>query len=533
MQITCLGAARTVTGSSYLVESGGQPGFLVDCGLYQGPRQIERRNWLSPPYRPKQLGALFITHAHIDHSGLTPRLVRQGYRGPIYATPATCELLEILWLDSAHIQEMEARWQSKRNRRQGKRGVEPLYETADAEAAIKQLKPVELERDLEPLAGVRACFVPAGHILGAASLYITLSNQRGRHRLGFSGDLGRPGQLIIPDSQRMPLPDTLFMEATYGNRLHKSLAASQKELIEVIQEAYKEGGKVLIPVFAVERTQEIIYTLSQAFRAGTLPADLIVYLDSPLAIAATQVFRQHREYFNHVAKDQAGLGFDPLNFPNLRFTSSTEESQAINQDEGPAVIMAGNGMATAGRIKHHLKHNLWRANCHLVFVGFQAQATTGRLLVEGARKVRILGEEVMVRAQVHTIGGFSAHADQGELLTWLGGLAHPGLHVNLVHAEEATAQDFQVLAQERFPQISFHIPRYREVLPLAGRPAAGLEPDPRALELAARGRQAATRLEQLVDRLGQGAEPLSPSAMEQWEKALAALESLPRPGEDD
>ncbi|MFZ5585361.1 MAG: MBL fold metallo-hydrolase RNA specificity domain-containing protein [Thermodesulfobacteriota bacterium] len=521
MRITCLGAARTVTGSSYLVEKDGKTCFLVECGLFQGSRQLEKRNWLATPYRPKDLDALFITHAHIDHSGLTPRLVRLGFRSPIYATPATCELLRILWLDSAHIQEMEAEWQSKKNRRQGQKGVEPLYETADAEAAIALLKPVALESESELLPGVRARFVQAGHILGAASLLLTLKVDGGVHRVGFSGDLGRPGQLIVPDSEQLPRPDTLFMETTYGNRSHKSLQESQDELLAVVKQAYAEGGKVLIPAFAVERTQDLLYTLGAAHRYGELPDDMPVFLDSPLAIAATEIFRNYPELYDDHAKALLDQGLDPLDFPNLRFTPTTEQSRAINEHQGPAVIIAGNGMATAGRIKHHLKHNLWRENCHVVLVGYQAMGTTGRALVDGAAKVKLFREEVAVNAQIHTIGGFSAHADQGELLAWLRELAHPGLSVYLMHGEEPSAQAFRKLAAEQMPQVRFHLPRIGETLhlrPLAADPA-------QAAGLPGRVRGLADRLAELARRLEEGQVPPV-----EFERALENLERLAEGG---
>jgi metallo-beta-lactamase family protein len=308
--------------------------------------------------------------------------------------------------------------------------------------------------------------------------------------------------------------------------------------MEVIHLAYKEGGKVVIPAFAVERTQELLYTLSAASRAGQLPADMPVFLDSPLAIAATEIFRRHPEYYDQEAKDLLANGQTPLDFPNLRFTPSTAESQAINEHQGPAVIIAGNGMGSAGRIKHHLKHNVWRPDCHVVIVGFQAQGTTGRLLVDGATKVKIFREEVAVRAKVHTIGGFSAHADQDELLAWLGGLAHQGLKVNLVHAEEATALDFQALAGKRFPQVKFYVPRWNEVLPLTLQPLEVPSPAQplaeRSGRLAERSRQASARLRALARRLDQGAMAQGGLAVDEkrlgdWEQALAALEDLPEP----
>jgi metallo-beta-lactamase family protein len=309
-------------------------------------------------------------------------------------------------------------------------------------------------------------------------------------------------------------------------------------LVAVIRQAYQEGGKVVIPAFAVERTQELLYTLAAASRAGELPTDMPVFLDSPLAIAATEIFRAHPEYYDDDAKEILANGDTPLDFPNLRFTPSTAESQAINERPGPAVIIAGNGMGSAGRIKHHLKHNVWRPECHVVIVGFQAQGTTGRLLVDGATKVKIFREDVAVRAKIHTIGGFSAHADQAELLSWLEGLAHPGLRVNLVHAEEATALDFQALAAKRFPQMAFYVPRWNEVLPLSPQPVeVPLAEQPlaaRAARLAELSRRASARLRALARRLDQGpAAPAGPAVdekcLDDWEQALAALEALPEP----
>jgi metallo-beta-lactamase family protein len=529
MRITCLGAARTVTGSSYLVELGDDRCFLVDCGMFQGSRQMERRNWLNQPYRIADLDGIFVTHAHIDHSGLVPRLVRQGYEGPVYASKPTCELLKILWLDSAHIQEMEASWQSKKNKRQGKRSIEPLYETVDAEAAITMLKPVEMNKPQHFIPGVESCFVGAGHILGAASLHLTLEINGGQHAVGFSGDLGRPNQLIVPDPELMQPVNTLFMETTYGNRSHKSLEDSQSELMAVVHQAYQEGGKVLIPVFAVERSQEIIYTLAAAQRRGELPADMPVFLDSPLAINATRIFRDHPDFFDAETQAILEVGNTPLDMPNLKFTSSTEESQGINNVMGPAVIMAGSGMANAGRIKHHLKHNLWRPNCHVVIVGFQAKGTTGRLLVEGADKVKIFREEVAVRATVHTIGGFSAHADQGELLAWLGPLARPGVKVNLMHGEESSSMAFKRLASEHYPKTRFHVPRWNETLELKPMPKvyAPVEPEVLAGEVL----EMSQRLAQLAQRLESPEVALDPAQAAAVQEALKAAARAAEAGE--
>lgn len=475
MKITCLGATRTVTGSCFRLEMDNGDCYLVDCGLYQGGRQIEMRNLSTDLYRVADLKGIFITHAHLDHSGLVPRLVRMGYRGPVFATEATCDLLRILWLDSAHIQEMEAQWQSRKNKRKGKAKVDPLYETVDAENATALLNPIDMDTPIKPFDGVEVNYITAGHILGAASLHFTLQGKKGTHTVGFSGDLGRPGQLIVPDSEKIPRVDTLFMETTYGSRLHKSLPDSIDELITVINDAYREGGKVLIPAFAVERTQEILYTLAKAHREGRMPENLPVYLDSPLAINATKIFRQHPDFFDDETLALLEDGHTPMNLPTLTFTPKTEDSQKINEDSGPAVIIAGSGMANAGRIKHHLKHNLWRPNCHVVIVGFQAQGTTGRRLVEGATKVKIFREDVAVKAKIHTIGGFSAHADQSELLEWLRPMVYPGLNVNLIHGEETATLTFKQVAEERYPDVNFKVPKWKESLHLK---AAGLPEEP-------------------------------------------------------
>jgi metallo-beta-lactamase family protein len=497
--------------------------FLVDCGMFQGGSQIEMRNASTGHYRVSELKGIFITHAHIDHSGLVPRLVREGYRGPVYATAPTADLLKILWLDSAHIQEMEALWQSRKNTRKGRRTVEPLYTTPDAEATIKLLQPIPLDQKMGMLPGVEAMFVQAGHILGAASLHLRLTGSNGVHRVGFSGDLGRPGQLIVPDPEVMPELDTVFMESTYGNRHHKSLADSISELIEVVQQAYRDRGKVLIPAFAVERTQEIIYTLARAYERGELPKDMPVFLDSPLAIQATEIFRRYPEFLDEDTQEILDDGRTPMNLPTLKFTSSTEESQKLNEYDGPAIIIAGSGMANAGRIKHHLKHNLWRTNCHVVIVGFQAKGTTGRLLVEGAHKVKIFREDVVVKAKIHTIGGFSAHADQGELLSWLAYLAHPGLTVNLIHGEFESIQILKQVAQARFPEVRFHIPEWKEVVRLKAVPV-GAEAMAREGS-AVRAVDLRRRLIELESRLTVKASSLDSEQMELLDQALRQAEA--------
>ena len=470
MRIKSLGAVGTVTGSCFKLEMDNGHQVLLDCGLFQGGRQTELRNTNTQPYDADKLTAVVITHAHMDHSGLVPRLVRDGFNGPIYATQSTCELLEVLWLDAAHIQEQEAIWKSRKNNRQGKGDVEPLYTEDDARMAMTLLKPMGLP--LEPFTitpGLTMQYVSAGHILGASSIHFTAEENGKTHRVAFSGDIGRNDQLLLPDPDILPETDTLFMETTYGNRLHKDMGPSVDELLSVINQAVKENGKILIPAFAVERTQEIIYLLAQAWHDKLIPQDLPIILDSPLATAASQVYTRHTDLFDE--ESQAFLskvGSSPQQIlPSLRITSDARESQAINDIKGSALIIAGSGMANAGRIVHHLKHNLWRSNCHVIFVGFQAQGTTGRRLVEGAKTVKIFREPINVEAHIHTIGGFSGHADQRELLAWLGRLAHMGLTVNLIHGEATSTSQFAELAGKKFPEVTFKIPTWLEYASLA------------------------------------------------------------------
>ena len=468
MKIKALGAVGTVTGSSFRIEMEDGHNVLLDCGLFQGGRQTELRNTNTEIYNPRGLSAMVLTHAHMDHTGLAPRLVKMGYDGPIYATEATCDLLRVLWLDAANIQEQEAVWKSRKNRRQGKRDVEPLYTEDDARRSMSLLKALPL-REANPIVpGLAARFFPAGHILGASSVHFT-AEEPGRRprRVVFSGDIGRTGQLLMPDPEPLPETDTLFMETTYGNRLHKDMGPSVDELLATINAAWKEGGKILIPAFAVERTQEILLLLAQAWHEEKIPRDLPIILDSPLATQASEVYGRYVHLFDEESRAFLGPEVRKDVLPSLRITRDAQESQKINDITGPALIIAGSGMANAGRILHHLKHNLWRPNCHVIFVGFQAQGTTGRRLVEGAKTVKIFREEVNVEAKIHTIGGFSGHADQKELLAWLGRLVHPGLTVNLIHGEAGSTRDFQALAKKAYPEVNFNIPTWLHYAALA------------------------------------------------------------------
>lgn len=447
MRITCLGAARCVTGSCYLVDTG-QRKVLVDCGLFQGGRQMDALNVRDWGFDPAKIDALFLTHAHVDHCGRIPKLVKDGFKGKIHSTLPTAELCKILLLDSAHIQEMESEWQTKRNRRGGKGDVEPLYTVKDAEACFPLIDPIPRDEVISFGPDLKMRYRTAGHILGASILEVWNGEPGDAHKVVFSGDLGRKGQLIVRDPEILTEADTLFMESTYGDRDHKSFDESREELLDAVRYSYRNGEKVIIPAFAVERTQELLLILGEAFRKGLIPS-IPVYLDSPLAIAATQIFRRMGAFYDEKTMALLTEGHAPFDFPQLVLSRSTEESIAINQTTGSAIVIAGNGMCTAGRIKHHLKHNLWRKGASLVIVGFQAIGTLGRNLVDGAKLVRVFGEKVSVRAKVFTIGGFSAHADRSNLIEWLGHFKTPHMRVFVIHGEENASEAFARLIRER------------------------------------------------------------------------------------
>ncbi|MFZ3114390.1 MAG: MBL fold metallo-hydrolase [Syntrophales bacterium] len=464
MKIKFLGAARTVTGSCYMVEANGHR-FAVDCGMHQGNAEIEKRNWDMEAYEPAEIEFCVITHAHIDHTGLLPRLAKSGFKGPVYTTPPTKDLLEILLLDSAHIQEMEAFWRNQRHARHGGKQVEALYTRKDAEAALRQIQAVLYNESLSPFPGLEITFRDAGHILGASMVEIVVQENGTKSKLLFSGDIGRPSQLLVEDPTIESGADFLFMESTYGDRDHKNETASLNELAEAIAYSYKNKEKVIIPAFALERSQEIIYSLYMLSKDGRLPSNMPVYLDSPLAIKATEIFRRHMDYLDEKTQALLDKGENPLNLPQLHFTQTTEESRAINNTPGAAIVISASGMAHAGRIKHHLRHNLWRPGASVIFVGFQAQGTTGRKIVDGANKVRIFQEEIAVKAKIFTINGFSAHAGQSQLLDWLSHFKNPHMQIFLIHGERDTQKLFAEKIREHF-NFQIFIPDYLEEVTL-------------------------------------------------------------------
>ena len=463
IRITCLGAVETVTGSNFLIETPGGKKYLVDCGLYQGRKQLEQRNWSNWGYDPRDIDSLLLTHAHIDHSGRIPKLVKDGFQGSILTTAPTRELCRIMLLDSAHIQETEAQWQSRKRARRGMHRVEPLYTTEDAEASLDRFTAVNRDAFIELDKDIKVRFRNAGHILGSSILEVHIGEDPAKEplKIVFSGDLGKKDQLIVKDPHPIHEADYVFVESTYGNRTHRNFEESKQELLEAIRFSTDRGEKVFIPAFAVERSQEILYVLGELQREGLLP-DIPVYLDSPLAIKATEIFRKNQAAYDSEAMAIVEQGFDPFDMPNLHFTLSTKESMAINEQSGPAIVIAGNGMGTAGRIKHHFKHNLWRDGSSVIIVGFQAAGSTGRRLVDGARQIKVFGEQIAVRSKISTIGGFSAHADQSDLLAWIGHFTSRP-HVYLIHGEEQASRALGQVIEEQFG-LSTHIPTWKEQL---------------------------------------------------------------------
>jgi len=450
MKVRFLGAARQVTGSCCLLLVNGMQ-LLVDCGMQQG-EDAENNTFF--PFQPSEISYLFLTHAHIDHSGLVPKLVKDGFRGRIITTAATADLVAIMLYDSAHIQEKDAEWKTKKALRQGKDQVfEPLYTVKDVETAVPFFVRKAYGETGRLGKGLKYVFVDAGHILGSGSLVLWYQDSAAEKKIVFSGDIGKKGNPIIADPEHTTAADYVVMESTYGSRIHKGVKESVDELVEAIKVTFKRGGNVVMPTFAVGRTQDLLYILNGLVREGRLPP-VDVYVDSPLANEATRVYLSHAEYLDEdTGKLAEVIKGDAL---RIHFTASIEESQAINRVRSGAIIMAGSGMCEGGRIAHHLKHNLWRSECGIVFTGFQARGTLGRRIVDGAPHVHVLGEEIAVRAKVYTINGFSAHADQRELIEWLSSFESKP-EVFIVHGEESAALDFERLVQEKLGFVT-HVP---------------------------------------------------------------------------
>lgn len=450
--LSFLGAIQQVTGSCYLLETHSGSRILLDCGMRQGRRDEEEGNRAPFAFDPRALDAVVLSHAHLDHSGLLPRLVAEGFRGPVHATTATCELLELMLMDSAHIQESDAEWENKWRQRVGKPLIQPLYTQVETALMLKQRQPHVYGETFEVIPGVHITFHDAGHILGSAIVQVDVMDQGLNRRLVFSGDLGNRCAPLMHAPTTLDQADVLLMESTYGDRDHRDLSETVEELAQVLQKAHEDGGNVLIPSFAVGRTQDLIYHLGYLYQQGRVPQQA-VFLDSPMAIRANDIYYRFLDQLDlDEQRVQALGGRSQLKLeswlPILRSTLTPEESMAINRVKSGAIILAGSGMCTGGRILHHFKHNLWRRECHLVIAGFQAKGTLGRLLVEGAQSVKLLHQRIAVNAQIHTLGGFSAHAGQSQLLEWASHFKQPP-ETYLVHGELEKMGVLQQMLQQR------------------------------------------------------------------------------------
>lgn len=452
MKIKFCGASSGVTGSCHLLTTENHK-VLLDCGQFQGGKAQEALNYEPFPFDPKEVECVILSHAHIDHCGRIPLLVKRGFTGKIYCTDATADLLDVMLKDSGFIHEKDAEWKSKRAARAGKPPVEPLYTYEDAVKALEYVVPVLYDQQIEINDHMKIVFNDAGHILGSAITELWVEEDGRESKIVFSGDLGMMNRPILRDPTIIKKADYVIMETTYGNRNHPANSTSIKELLDIVLKTTRRGGTVVIPSFAVGRTQELIYEFNKFYEEHSEYKEemdqLMVYVDSPMATTATEVFRKNAQVFDEETRDYILRGDNPLDFKNLKFTRSTAESQALNLDRNPKVIISASGMCEAGRIRHHLKHNLWDSKSSIIFVGYQAEGTLGKLLVEGGKDVVLFGEEIHVNAEIYNLEGFSGHADQDGLFSWLAGFRQKPKQIFLVHGEEDSKKDFGKLISDK------------------------------------------------------------------------------------
>ena len=452
MKIHFCGAASGVTGSCHLITTKNHK-ILLDCGQFQGGKAQEALNYEPFPFNPSEIDYVILSHAHIDHCGRIPLLVQRGFKGVIYCTDATADLVDVMLKDSGYIHEKEAEWKNRKAERAGKPLVKPLYTYNDAVESLKYIKPVLYDQLIELNEDMKVVFNDAGHILGSSIAELWVSEDDNVSKLVFSGDLGVKGRPILRDPVIIKKADYVIMETTYGNRLHEQNTKSIEDLMNIVVKTIKRGGTVVIPSFAVGRTPELIYEFNRFYEEREefrkIFENLMVYVDSPMATTATEVFRKNAQVFDEETKKYILNGNNPLDFKNLKFTRTTEESQYLNMDQHPKVIISASGMCEAGRIRHHLKHNLWNPKSSIVFVGYQAEGTLGRMLVEGADSVMLFGEEIHVNAEIYNLEGFSGHADRDGLLSWLSGFREKPREIFLVHGEAESKLEFaKIIKQE-------------------------------------------------------------------------------------
>lgn len=465
MKLKFLGAAKTVTGSFHVIETE-KHRLAVDCGLFQGPKDIQERNYHDFPIDPQTIDFLLITHAHIDHIGLVPKLCKNGFKGSVYCSHATESLASIMLPDSGHIQESEIERKNRKLKRAGQPLLEPIYTTQDALDCLPRFRSLNIDEivDLTPEISVR--FRDAGHILGSCIIEIWIEEEGQKQKLVFSGDLGNDNQPIIKDPSIIENADYVIMESTYGDRYHKAPDNNRSdELAIVIEETMRKGGNLVIPAFAVERTQDLLYDLIHLFNIGKLNPDIDIYIDSPLAIAATEIFMKHTELFDDETRSFIDSCADPLKLINLKYSRTQEDSMQLNTVKKNTIIISASGMCEAGRIKHHLKHNLWRPESTILFVGYQAEGTLGRRILDGVNLVCIHGEKVAVKADIRQIEAYSAHADRGGLLKWVDHFAIPPKGIFLVHGEETSLLSLAEAIKENY-RIPVYIPDWLEEVEL-------------------------------------------------------------------
>lgn len=452
MKLKFLGAAKTVTGSFFLLETNNTR-FAIDCGLFQGNEELKQRNYSEFVVDPKSIDFLILTHAHIDHSGLIPKLCKHGFKGPIYCSRSSQELAKVLLPDAGFIQESEVERKNRKRKRAGDALLEPIYTAQDASECLSQLKSLNLDEIVIIAPGIEVRLRDAGHILGSCLVEIWIEENGLKQKLVFTGDLGNNNQPIIKDPAVIESADYLIMESTYGDRYHKDVERRRDQLKQVIDEAMQKGGNLIIPAFAVERTQDLLYDLHLLHRNGELDPSIDIYIDSPLAIAATQIFQKSIEDYDSETRKLLDDGSHPLTLPNLKFSRTQEDSMQLNTVKGHTIIISASGMCDAGRIKHHLKHNLWRTESTILFVGFQAVGTLGRRIMDGEKLVKIHGEQVAVNASIRNIDAYSAHADRTGLISWVKGFNSLPRKIFLVHGEEKS----QVALAEALSN-EFHVP---------------------------------------------------------------------------
>ena len=473
MKITFLGATKIVTGSNFLVEAAGKK-FLVDCGLYQGKAELEEQNYREFDYNPAEIDFMLLTHAHIDHSGRIPKLYNDGFKGPIYAHKATCDLCQIMLPDSGHIQEMEAEWKNKKRLRKGQPTRGPLYTAEDALKCMEIFVPVKYDEIIQVSEDIYVRFNDAGHMLGSSTIEIWAKENGKETKAVFSGDLGNNDIPLLSEPTMIDNCDYLVMESTYGSRLHVRNDQKAELFLKIVSETIDNGGTVVIPSFAVGRTQEILYEINKIkenrhdeefLREYRTLMKVPVYVDSPLAISATQVFKENMDLFENEVKEEMERGNNPLEFPGLKFTQTADESKALNESDEPSIIISASGMCDVGRIKHHLKHNIWNPKSTILFVGYQAPGTLGYEIVNGAKKVTIFGEEFAVNARIEYIEGYSGHADQEWLMNFVYSFYNKPKHIFLVHGEEESQEVLRNKILEN-TGIGVTIPEYGETYQL-------------------------------------------------------------------